>query len=390
MPKTGLPAEYKTLPAITLVTDEAQGIVEHIVALTGNVDLGKDRIVRGAFVKTIAERGHKIRVLDHHQTGSITHVLGRPLEVREVGRDELPPEVLARYPQVTGGLRVKTQFAIETPKGKAAFDLIRGGYVDEYSIGFDPLDIDYTNEVIDGKRATIRDIKTIRLWEYSPVLWGMNEGTTTISAKDVTGAEDTKEDTVSKTFKALDFLTAFESRQTRQQLADLRWAMESAFNECLASIVDDENLDLADKKVACEQAATQYGTALGAWAGSMCDMASSDESGEVMSAKDMLTRPTDVKYGKRISKATRSVLEAALGAITTLLAVDANETDEGETPSETDAKPDTNATAPVGGKGQDDVTSPQTAAGPTDQKSPTELEAELLSLEASLYSLTEV
>ena len=113
-------------------------------------------------------------------------------------------------------------------------------------------------------------------------------------------------------------------------------------------------------------------------------MASSDESGEVMTAKDMLTRPTDVKYGKRISKATRSVLEAALGAITTLLADDAKETDEAETPSETDSKATHDDQTP------DDTTSPQTAAGPTDQKSPTELEAELLLLEASLYSLTEV
>jgi hypothetical protein len=42
-------------------------------------------------------------------------VIGRPLEVREVGRDELPEALLADYPDAQGGLLTTTQFLMDTP-----------------------------------------------------------------------------------------------------------------------------------------------------------------------------------------------------------------------------------------------------------------------------------
>jgi HK97 family phage prohead protease len=165
--------------------DSAQGIVDQIVAVYGNVDLGKDRIHPGAFTKTIAERGLKIRVLDQHNTNSIMCVIGKPLGIKEVGRDELPQDLLSKYPDATGGLWTSTQYLMDTPEGKGAFSRIAAGAVDEASIGYDALDINYTKEVIEGKQATVRNIKTIRLWEYSPVIWGMNPATTVVSSKDI-------------------------------------------------------------------------------------------------------------------------------------------------------------------------------------------------------------
>lgn len=171
---------------LTKASDE--GIVEAIVAVMGNVDEGKDVIHNGAFTKTISERLGKTRVLDLHKTDSIMRVLGKPLAAKELSRDELPKEMLDLYPTATGGLWTETQFLINTPEGMGAFERIKSGAVDEWSIGYDALDKDFSKMEVDGRQTTVRNLRTLKLYEYSPVLWGMNEATMTLSAKNAKGA----------------------------------------------------------------------------------------------------------------------------------------------------------------------------------------------------------
>lgn len=181
--------DHKTFSAYTLKADQQQGVVESIVAVMGNDDQGDDVIHNGAFLKTITERRGKIRVLDQHQTDSIMRAIGKPLELREIPREQLPPDLLARYPTATGGLYTKTQYLMDTPEGRGAFQRIASGAVDEYSIGYDPLDVDYSKlRKSDGTEKTVRNLRTIKLYEYSPVLFGMNDATQTLSAKGATGA----------------------------------------------------------------------------------------------------------------------------------------------------------------------------------------------------------
>ena len=104
-----------------------------VVAVCGNLDLGGDIIHPGAFAKTIAEQGTKVRCLDNHNTDSILRVLGKTLAMREIGREELPPELLAKTPAATGGLWVRTKYLLDTPEGKGAFIRIKEGAIDEYS-----------------------------------------------------------------------------------------------------------------------------------------------------------------------------------------------------------------------------------------------------------------
>ena len=178
--------ERKQFPAVTLKTDEAQGIVEAIVAVMGNVDEGDDRIWPGAFRKTLSERGGKVRVLDSHNAGSVLNVLGKPLAIREVGRDELLADMLAKCPDATGGLWTKTQYNLKTQAGHDAFQHILAGDVDEYSFAYDPIR-DSTDYSKVGDR-TIRNLRELKLYEYSPTIFGMNPATATLSAKAVTGA----------------------------------------------------------------------------------------------------------------------------------------------------------------------------------------------------------
>lgn len=182
--KAQQPSEYKTFPYIELKRDDDQGIVEHLITVFGIVDHGKDISHPGAFLKTIAERGNKIRVLDAHNTDSVMRVVGKPLTLKEVGRDELPKAILEEYPEATGGLWARTQFVMDTPEGKGVFERIKGGYLSEFSYGYDALDYDYDTVKADGQDMEVRNLRTVRLWEYSPVLWGMNPATQVMSAKE--------------------------------------------------------------------------------------------------------------------------------------------------------------------------------------------------------------
>jgi HK97 family phage prohead protease len=175
--------EHKTFPAMAIKVNADEGIVEAIVAVIGNIDSGMDVIQPGAFTKTITERGGRIRCLDNHQTDSIMRVLGTTLAMREVGRTELPQELLTKAQSATGGLWVQTKYLLDTPEGRGAFIRIKEGAIDEYSIGYDALDMDYSKTVQDGKQVTIRNLRTVKLWDYSPVIWGMNAATVTMSAK---------------------------------------------------------------------------------------------------------------------------------------------------------------------------------------------------------------
>ncbi len=181
----GIPTEYKTFDAtFSEVVDEDRGIVEHYIAVMGNRDDGGDVIHPGAFRKTLVERGNRVRVVDQHRTDSILRVLGKPLELREVGREGLPAEMLNKYPDVTGALLAKTQYLLNTPEGAGAFQRIKSKAIDEYSIGYDAIP-GSTDIGKDSSGNTVRNLREIRLWEYSPVLWGMNSATMTVGVKTI-------------------------------------------------------------------------------------------------------------------------------------------------------------------------------------------------------------
>lgn len=182
--KAAGPSVIKQFDA-TITDVEDAGIVSAVVNVFGIIDDGLDIVHPGAFTKTLAENGHRVRVLDSHNNRSALNVVGRPLEIREIGRDELPPQVLMRHPEATGGLFTRTQFLLNTPEGKGIFERIKSGALNEYSIGFDALDTDMT-KVMDPQSqrdVIVRNIRTARLWEYSVCTFGLNDQTTTVDVK---------------------------------------------------------------------------------------------------------------------------------------------------------------------------------------------------------------
>lgn len=178
------PREHKVSPVYITSVDEAQGIVEAVVNVFGILDDGNDVVQRGAFTKTLTERGLKVKVLDNHRADSVMRVVGKVLEAREVGRDALPANVLAQWPEATGGLWTKTQYLLNTPEGEGVFRRIAAGAVDEYSIGYTAMQVDYQKMTLpDGRTISARILKELRLYEYSPVIFGMNPATATVGVK---------------------------------------------------------------------------------------------------------------------------------------------------------------------------------------------------------------
>ena len=175
--------EHKTFPCLVIKADEEQGIVDAVFAVMGNIDLGLDVIHPGAFTKTFMEQGRKVKVLDQHRTDSTEAVIGKPLELREIGVDELPATLKAEYPQATGGAFARVQMLMDTYLGREVFIRLRDQALNEWSFGYDALDVDYETVTLNGKQEEIRNLRTLKLYEISPVIWGMNPATTTTGAK---------------------------------------------------------------------------------------------------------------------------------------------------------------------------------------------------------------
>ena len=186
--------ERKEFDAIVTDIDADQGIVKAIFAVMGNIDSGRppDRIHPGAFAKTFVERGNQIMVLDNHRTDSVMSILGKPIGFKELGYAALPAQLVDAYPDATGAAEAEIQFLMDTPEGKGAFSRIKGGALSKWSFGYDALDFDYETVKAADKEISIRNLRTLKLYELSPVLFAMNEATMTTGFK---GEEAEPEDT---------------------------------------------------------------------------------------------------------------------------------------------------------------------------------------------------
>lgn len=186
--------DYKSFPVEIVKADTKQGIIDAVVAVMGNIDHGNDIIHPGAFTKTLSERGNKIKVLDNHNANSLKDVIGKPLSIREIGESELPISIKSKYPDATGGLYTVTQFDMDDEHSRTIFNKLANGFVNEWSIGF---------TIPKGKQdysdGMVRNIREVILFEYSPVIWAMNEATDTIGVKNM-DEEETKKRSIIQTY----------------------------------------------------------------------------------------------------------------------------------------------------------------------------------------------
>lgn len=165
----------KTLPArVKASTGTAgDGLVEALVA-TYDVDSSGDRIVPGAFTKSLDEWGasdDRIPFIWSHMHNDLDAYLGEVLEAKETEE----------------GLWVKAQLDMDDPKAAKAFRLIKGGRVRNYSFAYDVPD---GGVAPDDEGPGELALTELELFEVGPTLIGMNRNTRTLDAK---GNEESRE-----------------------------------------------------------------------------------------------------------------------------------------------------------------------------------------------------
>ena len=161
---------------------DGERVVIGLTSIFGNVDDGGDLIIPGAYRKTLAERGERLRWLWQHDMSQPP--VAKIIEIREAARDELPGEVLAKFPEANGGLLVKREY-LDTPRGNEVLAGLRAGAISEMSIGYDAIQADYPEGFAVAGRPVRRRLKEIRLWECSDVNWGMNAATANLKTLDI-------------------------------------------------------------------------------------------------------------------------------------------------------------------------------------------------------------
>lgn len=147
---------------------DADGTFSGYASLFGEVDLGNDLVERGAFARSLRQRGAGgVRMLFQHDPA---HPVGRWSDVREDDR----------------GLFVRGCLSAASAKAREVLGLMRDGALDGLSIGF------RTVRARKGE-AGVRRILEADLWEISIVTFPMLPGARIGEIKQASGLPTTRQ-----------------------------------------------------------------------------------------------------------------------------------------------------------------------------------------------------
>ena len=163
--------EYKTLSFKLETVDEDQGIITGYLSTFNNIDLGngyiRDRVLPGAYKRTInaalerkASKDKKY-LWPHLWMHDPNMPIGGYVSAKEDAKGLL----------VTYQLDINKNTA-GIPNNSTATMVFSGykcGYIDEQSIGYEVIQSELVEEVIDGKKTMVRNLIEIRLWEGSSI-----------------------------------------------------------------------------------------------------------------------------------------------------------------------------------------------------------------------------
>lgn len=135
------------------------GTFEGYASTFGNVDNGGDRVIAGAFAKSISVKTARgVKMLRDHDK---RHLIGEWLEIREDAK----------------GLYVRGRVFVDIQMGKETLVLMRAGQLSALSIGYKTIESEYS------KLDDVRNLREIDLWEISVVPFPMNEMATIDAVK---------------------------------------------------------------------------------------------------------------------------------------------------------------------------------------------------------------
>lgn len=142
---------------------EKEGVISGYASTFGNIDLGFDRVMKGAFKKTLQENKGKVPVLaDHNPYDQI----GWGTKAKEDNK----------------GLQVEASIMLDVQKGKERYSLAKKamelGAPAGISIGYATI-----KATPDSKNPRIRNLEELKLYEYSLVTFPMNTEAMVTAAK---------------------------------------------------------------------------------------------------------------------------------------------------------------------------------------------------------------
>jgi HK97 family phage prohead protease len=152
-----------------------EGIIEAVVSVFDNIDSYNERVIQGAFTKSLETKMPK-GVWMHNWELPVAKTL-EAVELK--AGDARLPESIRSY----GGLLIKGKFNLNTQRGKEAFSDIAEGIIDEFSIGYT---VNSDQIGTDG----VRELLDVNLMEWSPVLVGANPSTALLSMKSMMNFDD--------------------------------------------------------------------------------------------------------------------------------------------------------------------------------------------------------
>lgn len=159
--------ETKTVAA-KVTEAKADGTATALVSVFGNVDLGGDRVLPGAFTRSLEEwqaKGDPIPVIWSHDWDNPESFVGwaDPAEIRETD----------------AGLEVPMKFDLDRPRAEQVHHLLKTRRVTQFSFGYF---VRAYQDVEDADYGTVRELADVDLFEVGPTLLGMNPETELLQA----------------------------------------------------------------------------------------------------------------------------------------------------------------------------------------------------------------
>lgn len=162
--------EYKQIAIASQEVSDRE--VKGICAVMGNVDLGSDRIINGAFSKTIKERKDRIPFVWQHDIDSPPVAV--IVDLKTLGKSSLPSDLLEQFPDVTSGLEVTRRY-LKTMRGDEILAGIQEKAINGMSFGYDIPRGKFQFKK-EGDR-NVREIQEVVLIECSDTVLPMNPAT---------------------------------------------------------------------------------------------------------------------------------------------------------------------------------------------------------------------
>lgn len=145
-------------------TEEGSGIFEGYASVFGNVDSYGDKVIKGAFSKSLAksfpDNGAGIPCYWSHRMDDPEFILGKTISAVEDDH----------------GLKVRVSLDLDNPKAAAAYRALKAGAVNQMSFAYEVVDSHFVPEK-DAKFGGVNELRELNIFEVSVVQIGANTAT---------------------------------------------------------------------------------------------------------------------------------------------------------------------------------------------------------------------